>query len=164
MDEVQTVKMVDGGKLRKEYSQVWADYFVKYIEAYRSAGIPIWGITVQNEAMASQVWESCVYTAEEERDFVRDYLGPALGMKGMSDVKIMDLGSQPRDHVPESPELPMETLKLQNISGELLFIGTTGGHFDNVRMVHDAFPDKKLLYTEAGLEVPGHRPSFLRGI
>ena len=66
--------MLHGGKLRKEYSQVWADYFVKYIEAYRSAGIPIWGITVQNEAMASQVWESCVYTAEEEeRDFVRDY-------------------------------------------------------------------------------------------
>jgi O-glycosyl hydrolase len=55
--------MLQGGKLKKEYSQTWADYFVKYVKAYEAAGIPIWGISVQNEAMATQVWESCIYTA-----------------------------------------------------------------------------------------------------
>ena len=51
---------------------------VKFIKAYAAEGIPIWGLTVQNEALATQVWESNLFTADEERDFVKDHLGPAL--------------------------------------------------------------------------------------
>jgi len=49
--------MLYGGKLKPEYLQTWADYFVKYVKAYAAEGIPIWGLTVQNEALATQVWE-----------------------------------------------------------------------------------------------------------
>jgi len=69
-------EMKHGGKLKPEYRQTWAEYFVKYVKAYAAEGVPIWGLTVQNEALATQVWESCIFTANEERDFVRDYLGP----------------------------------------------------------------------------------------
>jgi glucosylceramidase len=48
--------VLHGGKLKPEYFQTWADYYVEYIEAYKKEGIPIWGLTVQNEAMAVQVW------------------------------------------------------------------------------------------------------------
>src|SRR4030042_1507189 len=82
-------EMKHGGKLKPEYNQTWADYFVKYIKAYEKAGIPIWGLTVQNEALATQVWESCIFTAEEERDFVRDYLGPALQKNKLGEIKLM---------------------------------------------------------------------------
>ncbi|HEY0175241.1 MAG TPA: glycosyl hydrolase, partial [Pedobacter sp.] len=62
--------VLHGGKLKPEFDQSWANFFVKFINAYEKEGIPVWGYTVQNEAMAVQKWESCVYTAEEERDFI----------------------------------------------------------------------------------------------
>ena len=48
-------EMLHGGKLKPEYSQTWADYFVKYVKAYEKEEIPIWGLTVQNEPMAVQI-------------------------------------------------------------------------------------------------------------
>ena len=81
--------MLYGGKLKPEYDQAWADYFVKYLKAFENDGVPIWGITVQNEPMAIQIFESCVFTAEEERDFVKNYLGPTLVKNDLSGVKTM---------------------------------------------------------------------------
>ncbi len=81
--------MLHGGKLKPEYYESWARYYGKFIHAYEKAGVPIWGLTVQNEPLAVQTWESCNYTAEEERDFVKHYLGPALRKDGLSDKKII---------------------------------------------------------------------------
>ena len=75
--------MLQGGKLLPEYYQTWADYFVKFIEAYEAEGIPVWGVTIQNEPMAKQRWESCIYTAEEERDFLKYNLGPTFKRNGL---------------------------------------------------------------------------------
>src|SRR5437868_1778422 len=66
--------MLHGGKLKPESRQAWANYYTKFIKAYEREGIPIWGVTVQNEPMATQTWESCVYTAEDERDFIKHFL------------------------------------------------------------------------------------------
>jgi len=60
--------MLKGGKLLPAFYQNWADYYVKFVKAYEAEGIPIWGLSVQNEPMATQTWESCLYTGEEERD------------------------------------------------------------------------------------------------
>lgn len=57
--------MLHGGKLLPQYKQSWANYYVKFIKAYEKLGMPVWGFTVQNEPMAKQRWESCVYTAED---------------------------------------------------------------------------------------------------
>src|SRR3954470_14512541 len=59
--------MLHGGKLKPEFYQSWANYYTRFIKAYEREGIPIWGITAQNEPMATQTWESCVYSAEDER-------------------------------------------------------------------------------------------------
>lgn len=142
--------MLYGGKLMPEYNQTWADYFVKFIQAYRAAGIPVWGITVQNEAEAVQVWESCIYTAKEEKDFVRDYLGPTLGKNKLSDVKIM-IWDHNRGIMYQRAEAAYEDPEASKYIWGTAFHWYVGEHFDNVRMVHDAFPDKKLLYTEAGM-------------
>src|SRR5438552_10869007 len=66
--------MLHGGKLKPEFYQSWANYYTKFIKAYQREGIPIWGVTIQNEPMATQTWESCIYSAEEERDFLKNYL------------------------------------------------------------------------------------------
>ena len=82
-------QMNHGGKIKDEYRTAWANYFCKYINAYEKEGIPIWGISVQNEPAAKQSWDSCIYTAEEERDFIRDYLGPALESRNLLDKKVI---------------------------------------------------------------------------
>ena len=82
--------ILHGGKLKPEYYQSWANYYAKFIKAYAKEGIPVWGLTIQNEPMATQTWESCIYTAEEERDFLKNYLGPTLKREGLSDKKIID--------------------------------------------------------------------------
>jgi glucosylceramidase len=81
--------MLKGGTLRPEFSQNWADYYVKFIKAYEALGIPVWGLSVQNEPMATQKWESCIFSAEEERDFIKYYLGPTLGKNQMGEKKLI---------------------------------------------------------------------------
>ena len=142
--------MLHGGKLKPEYFQTWADYFVKYVKAYEKEGIPIWGLTVQNEPMAVQVWESCIFTAEEERDFVRDYLGPTLWKNGLNDLKLM-IWDHNRGIMYQRAEVVYDDPKASQYVYGLAFHYYVGDHYENVRMVHDAFPDKKLIYTEAGM-------------
>ena len=81
--------MLRGGSLLPEFYDAWAQYFVKFIEAYEAEGLPVWGVTIQNEPMATQRWESCIYTAEEERDFLKHHLGPAMAEAGYGDKNIV---------------------------------------------------------------------------
>jgi glucosylceramidase len=143
-------EMKHGGYLLPEYRQTWADYFVKYVQAYQQQGIPMWGLTVQNEALAVQVWESCYFTANEEKDFVRDYLGPALEKNGMSDIKLM-IWDHNRGIMYQRAEAAYEDPEASKYIWGTAYHWYVGDHFDNVRMVHDAYPDKGLLYTEAGM-------------
>ena len=151
--------MLHGGKLKPEYNQTWADYFVKYLQAYAHEGIPVWGLTVQNEALATQVWESCIYTAEEERDFVKNYLGPTLAKAGLSDVKLM-IWDHNRGLIYQRVAPAYDDKDAARYIWGTAFHWYTGDHWDNVRIVHDAFPDKHLLYTEGG--IGGNWSSALR--
>ena len=83
------INMLHGGKLKREFYQAWANYYTRFIKEYQKEGIPIWGLTIQNEPMATQPWESCVYSAEEERDFLKNYLGPTMKRAGLGDKKII---------------------------------------------------------------------------
>ncbi len=142
--------MLYGGKLKPEYYQTWADYFVKYIKGYADEGIPIWGVTVQNEPMAVQVWESCIYTAEEEKDFVSNYLGPTFDKNGLGVTRIM-VWDHNRGIMYQRAQAAYEDPKASHYIWGTAFHWYVGEHFENVRMVHDAFPDKKILFTEASI-------------
>lgn len=74
------------GKLIRtpKVQQAYADYFVKYINCYAREGIEIEQIHVQNEPVANQKFPSCMWTGEELRDFIRDYLGPTMAREGLS--------------------------------------------------------------------------------
>jgi len=143
-------EMLHGGKLKPEYAQTWADYYVKYIQAYAAEGIPMWGLTVQNEALATQVWESVVFTADEERDFVKNHLGPTLHKAGLADVNLM-IWDHNRGVIYQRVAPTYEDKEAAKYVWGTAFHWYTGDHFDNVRIVHDAFPDKHLLYTEGGI-------------
>jgi glucosylceramidase len=142
--------MKHGGKLEPEYRQTWADYFAKYVKAYAAEGVPMWGLTVQNEALATQVWESCIFTADEERDFVRDYLGPTLRRHGLGDVKIM-IWDHNRGLVYQRAKAAYSDPRASQYIWGTAFHWYVGDHHDNVRVLHDAFPDKGLLFTEGSV-------------
>ena len=148
--------MLKGGKLKPEYYSSWAMYYTKFIKAYEKEGIPIWGLTVQNEPMATQTWESCIYTAEEERDFLKYYLGPTMKKQGLEDKKIIvwdhnrDLINQRADVIFSDPDASKYAWGL----GFHWYETWTGGDpmFRNVGQVHESYPDKNLLFTEGCVE------------
>lgn len=78
-----------GGALLPEYYDSWALFFSKYIKAYQEQGIPIWGITVENEPLGNgNNWESMHFTPEQMNDFVIHHLHPQLKKDG-HEVKIL---------------------------------------------------------------------------
>lgn len=148
--------LLKGGKLKPEFRQSWANYFVKFIKTYEAKGIPIWGLTVQNEPMASQKWESCIFTAEEERDYIKQYLGPTLVKSGLSNKKLIGWDHN-RDQIVQRANTILsdpEAAKYIWGIGYHWYETWTGSDmlFDNVRLVHETFPGKNLIFTEGCVE------------
>lgn len=148
--------VLHGGFLLPEYYDSWARYYVKFIKAYENVGIPVWGISIQNEPMATQVWESCIYTAEQERDFLKNHLGPVMRSSGLQSKKIIGWDHN-RDLLYQRASVLLED---KEAAAYLWGIGFhwyepwSGGveMFDNVRLVHDAFPKTNLIFTEGSAE------------
>jgi len=139
--------MLHGGKLKPEYYESWARYYGKFIHAYEKAGVPIWGLTVQNEPLASQTWESCIYTVEEERDFVKNYLGPALHKAGLKDKKII-IWDHNRSLMYQRAAVVLDDPAAAQYVWGVGFHWYVGDNFENVKRVKEAFPQTHLLFTE----------------
>ena len=148
--------MLHGGKLKAEFYQSWANYYTKFIKAYEREGIPVWGITIQNEPMATQTWESCIYSAEDERDFLKNFLGPTMRREGLGEKKIIawdhnrDLIYQRVSTILRDPKAAQYVWGI----GYHWYEPWSGGDqmFDNVKLVHETFPDKHLLFTEGTVD------------
>jgi len=148
--------LLRGGALLPRFRQRWADYFVRFIRAYEQRGLPVWGVSTQNEPMATQSWESCVYSGEAERDFIRDYLGPTLAQNQLGGRKIIawdhnrDLLYQRASTVLDDPAAARYVWGV----GYHWYETWTGSGmlFDNVRRVREAYPATNLLLTEACVE------------
>jgi O-glycosyl hydrolase len=148
--------MLQGGKLKREFYQSWANYYAKFIKYYEKEGIPIWGMTIQNEPMATQRWESCIYTAEEERDFLKDYLGPTMEKSGLGDKKII-VWDHNRDLMNHRANVIFDDPKAAKYAwgmGFHWYENWTGGEpmFENVKKVQEAYPTKNLIFTEGCVE------------
>jgi glucosylceramidase len=144
--------MLKGGKLKREFYQSWANYYAKFVKAYEREGIPVWGISIQNEPMATQRWESCIYSAEEERDFLKNYLGPTMRREGLGAKKIIawdhnrDLIYQRASTILGDPQAAKYVWGI----GYHWYEPWSGGEpmFDNVKLVNEAYPNTNLIFTE----------------
>ncbi len=152
-------QMNHGGTLRPQCRDVWARYFARFIREYESEGVPIWAVTVQNEPAATQVWDSCIYSAEEEKDFVRDHLGPTLERAGLGHVKIL-IWDHNRDLMVERVRVAYEDPQASRYIWGAAFHWYGPDKFENVQLVHDAWPDKQLLFTEGCQEGRPHLGSW----
>lgn len=79
-----------GGSLKDEYVPVYADYLVKYLDAYKAEGVDIWGLTPVNEPHGNNgQWESMHFSPETQNDFIKQHLGPKLKAGGYDAVKLL---------------------------------------------------------------------------
>ncbi len=141
---MKTNGKVKGGKLRKECYDVYARYFVKYVQAMAAEGIRIDAVTVQNEPLNSNNTPSMVWTAADMAEFVRDHLGPAFALAGI-DTKIIVF-----DHNLDRPDFALEIYAdpeaARYVDGAAYH--HYGGEMTTLGLMHTARPDKHLYFTE----------------
>ena len=133
-----------GGSLQTQYYDVYARYFVKYIQQMQAKGITLNAITPQNEPLYGGNNPSMLMTAQQEATFIKYNLGPAFQSAGISTKIIV------YDHNCDRPDYPMTILNDPAAKG---FVDGSAFHLyagdiSVLSTVHDAFPDKNLYFTE----------------
>ncbi len=151
-----------GGKLKREYYASYADYFVRFIQAYAEEGIPVYAVTIQNEpgvdrANASDSkwhYPSCRWTGEDERDFIRDHLGPAFARAGIA-AKIWsydhNFNTNPTpDGDDPGIDYPTTVLRDQNAAKFVDGVAFHGyaGNSDGMLEFARRFPEARMYFTE----------------
>ncbi len=152
-----------GGHLLPEWYAAYAEYLVKFIRAYEGEGIPIYAITIQNEPGVDRAREkdpkwfypSCHWTGRQERDFIRDHLGPALARAGMQtkiwcydhNYNIQARGDDPGLAYPRT--ILGDPLAAKFVGGTA-FHGYAGGA-EGMSVFHREFPEATIHFTEGSV-------------
>jgi glucosylceramidase len=133
-----------GGSLKPIYYEVYAQYFVKYIQQMKTEGITIEAITPQNEPLNPKNNPSLLMTAIQQTEFIKTNLGPAFKTANIT-TKIIAY-----DHNCDVADYPLTVLRDAKanpfIDGSAfhLYAGSIGA----LLTVHNAFPDKNVYFTE----------------
>lgn len=141
-------QMNEGGKLKKEYCDLWAEYILRFIKKYKDEGINIGTISVQNEPKATQRWDSCVYSAEEERDFVKFHLGKKMADNGIN-VLFWDHN---KERVIERAKTVLGDGYTAKYLCGIAVHWYSGDHFEQLQMFHQLYPDKNIVFSEGCYE------------
>lgn len=133
-----------GGHLLKKYYASYAHYFVKYIQAMQNQGIPIAAVTMQNEPEHGGNNPSLLMDAQEQKDFLKNYLGPQFKKANIKTEIVLF------DHNADHPNYPISIL---DDSVAKSFASATAFHLylgneSALSKVHDAHPSKKIYFTE----------------
>jgi glucosylceramidase len=133
-----------GGSLQPQYYGVYAQYFVKYIQAMKDQGITIDAITPQNEPLHPGNNPSMLMTADQQAAFIKNNLGPAFQEAGLATKIII------YDHNCDHPDYPITVL---NDAAARPFINGSAFHLyagdiSALSTVKAAYPDKALYFTE----------------
>ncbi|MEM7565125.1 MAG: glycoside hydrolase family 30 beta sandwich domain-containing protein [Pseudomonadota bacterium] len=144
-----------GGSLKPEYVGLFADYLIRYLDAYRDQGVHIWGLTPVNEPLGnSGQWESMHFTAETQRDFIKHHLGPRLHQAGHEDVSLMMLDHS-RDHLEHWADVIYgDPESAQYLSGAAVhwYESTFKVYQDVFERVHAKYPDFDIIHTEGCID------------
>jgi len=125
----------------------WALYLSKVVTAYHNEGIDFWGLTIQNEPEFAAPWEACCYNPAQQRDFLKNYLGPQL-RKDHPNLKIMVFDHN-KDHVADWVRTIFTDASASNFADGTAFHWYSGPQFENLAQAHSIAPSKFLLATEA---------------
>lgn len=149
-----------GGSLKKEYYGDWAKYLAKYVQAYLDEGVPVTMMSLQNESIAATNWDSCVWTAQEQKEFLRDYLYPTFREAGLTDRVGLYIWDHNKERVYEYSREIIDETTAGMLEG-IAFHWYSGDHFEALGIAHDQFPNMKLMSSECcALHPPGKTSPF----
>ncbi|MBC7884032.1 MAG: glucosylceramidase [Saprospiraceae bacterium] len=133
-----------GGYLLPEYYEVYAAYFVKYIDEMKKNGIPIEAVTIQNEPQHGGNNPSMLMSATQQADFIKNHLGPGFEHAGIKTSIVI------WDHNCDQYQYPLSILNdpqaNKYVDGSAFHL--YAGDISALSLVHDAFPDKNIYFTE----------------
>ncbi|CAJ1418831.1 unnamed protein product [Effrenium voratum] len=158
--------MCAGGKLKADCREAWAKFYVRFAEELKAKGVALWGFSVQNEPDGQTPWENCLYSPAEERDFIRDHLGPALANCGQ-DLKLIAWDHNRDDLFQRAHTIYADPEAAKYVWGmgwhwygdpRYEWWADAAGQvcFENVRKVHELRPEKHLMVTETCQEGGAH--------
>jgi len=152
-----------GGSLKPEYYAAYADYFVKFIQAYEKEGIPIHAVTIQNEPGVDRSKESdpkwhypsCAWTGEQERGFIANHLGPLFEKKSIdAEIWCYDHNYNTKPMIGDAgigyPRTILNDPKAAQYVDKVAFHGYEGSP-KGMKIFHDEFPDTPVLFTEGSM-------------
>ena len=149
----------NGGKLKPEFYPSWANYFSKYISAYKKEGIDIWAVTVENEPLGNDAnWESMHYTPHEMNVFVKEHLGPLFKKKGLTQKVLVYDQNRGKELEEWAEELLTDSVLSSYIHGTAVhwYTSTNQVMEESLNFTHDLAPTKSIIHTEGCIdaEVP----------
>ena len=139
-----------GGKLLPEYYAAYADYLCRYALEMRRLGFIVDRMSLQNEPKAVQTWDSCIFTAQEEKRFLRDYFRPAQERWGLAGIKVY-LWDHNKERVYEWMRDIIDETTDPMVAGAC-FHWYSGDHFEALDLCRKRFPDKVLILSESCIE------------
>ena len=152
-----------GGNLKPQFVQTYADYIALYLDAYRAAGVDIWGLTPVNEPHGnSGQWESMHFTPESQNEFIKNHLGPTLRARDYGDTKLL-IYDQNRDGIEDWTDVIFgdpETASFVHGVAVHWYESTYKVYEEVFDRVHEKFPEFSIIHTEGtiddlGKDAPG---------
>jgi len=148
-----------GGVLKPEYESAYADYLIKYLDAYKSEGVDIWGLTPVNEPGGNNGnWESMHFTPETQNTFIKNHLGPKLKASNHSDVNLMIFDHNTGDLENWADEILADSETSQCVYGSAVhwYESTDKVLEDVFDRVHEKYPDYPIIHTEGCIDDLGN--------
>lgn len=136
-----------GGSLKPEYYGSWAKYVVKYLQAYLDEGIPVTMLSLQNETVAATTWDSCVWTPEESKTYLKDYLYPEMKKAGLTDKIGIFIWDHNKERMIEHVLTVLDEETMDMVAG-IAFHWYSGDHFEAVELMKQKYPDKTFMLSE----------------
>ncbi|MCD7838582.1 MAG: glucosylceramidase, partial [Clostridiales bacterium] len=141
---------MQGGSLRPEYYDFWADYLCRYVLEFQRRGFQVERLSLQNEAKAVQTWDSCVYTAQQEKTFLKT-LYAALCRHGLEKQVELFIWDHNKERAYERAREVIDIDSGKMVSGVACH-WYSGDHFENLDLLRTAYPSLKLILSESCLE------------
>lgn len=141
---MKTSGAFDGGSMKDDPKvyQAYALYLARFVEAYRAEGINLFAVAVQNEPGIERNYPTCLWTPEQFKTFIRDYMGPLFAERQV-DASIM-LGTHEEGDFGRFPRLLEDPAVSQYVS----ITGFQWGGVESVSLMRKYFPGKQIYQTE----------------
>lgn len=151
LSDLQPFNSWTSGHLNPEYYQDYATYFARWIQAFESEGIKIYGVAPQNEPLNRGNSASMFMGWDEQRDFIKSALGPKFESEGITTKIYAFDHNYNYDNMPDQQSYPTKIYADSEAAKYLAGAAfhNYGGNKDELNVVHDANPDKELVFTES---------------